>query len=397
MVGALLACALGDSSLQGNASLKVALVETRQPDGFDPAQSHDLRVSAISLASQQMLKAVGAWSGVEQRRLCPYRRMRVWEWREKGDAEFDSHDVDEPCLGHIVENRVIQLALLERLATFSNVDLFCPVTPDKISYSPEGSQIVLDSGVSLKARLMIGADGGFSRVRESAGIGINGWDYEQHALVVSVVTAGPQQEMTWQRFYPDGPRAFLPLSGPHASLVWYDRPAKIKQLQNMQGDALIDALHDAFPRELGGIERILDHGYFPLRRQHAQRYVKEGVALIGDAAHMIHPLAGQGANIGLLDAGVLSEELLKAAQAEEDIGAVDVLKRFEQRRRKDNLLVMTSMDLLYRVFRSDQPLLKLGRNLGLHLANSLGSAKRRAMRVAMGLEGDLPELAKRSS
>jgi len=389
MVGATIACALADSELS------VAVLERERPAAFSPEQPHDLRVSALSLASENILRQLGAWSGIEARRLCPYRRMRVWEADDRRAAtEFDAARIDRPCLGHIVENRVIQLALLERLERLPNLDFICPARISHIDYSPGASLVQLEDGRELIGRLLIGADGGHSRVREAAGIGVHKWDYDQCALVVSVQTAYEQQDITWQQFTPTGPLAFLPLSGRNASLVWYNTPNEVRRLMELPEHRFLAELEATFPPRLGVIERILERGFFPLRRQHAQQYVAEGVALAGDAAHMIHPLAGQGVNIGLLDAAVLAEELLAAQAAGSAIDSLQLLRRYESRRRRHNLIMMQTMDAFYRVFSNDRIPLKLLRNIGLGVAGRLPFAKSRVMQFAMGLEGDLPALAR---
>ncbi|BBA37538.1 FAD-binding monooxygenase [Methylocaldum marinum] len=386
MVGAALGCGLGGSRL------RVAVVEETPPPAFMPEQPHDLRVSAISIASASVLKTVGAWKGIASRRFCPFRRMRVWEG--SGDVEFRSEDIDEPVLGYIVENRVVQLALLDRLVEFSNIDFLCPAKTKMIDYGPQGSTVELDDGRMLSARLLVAADGGYSRVRQVAGMGVSGWDYEQHALVLTVETGYGQQDITWQRFTPNGPQAFLPLDGPHASLVWYEAPAEVRRLKALPDEVLLRELVAEFPPVLGEIKRISAKGSFPLKRQHALNYSKEGVALIGDAAHMIHPLAGQGVNIGLLDAAALAQVLVGAHKSGRDIGAAHVLQTYESMRRNNNLVMMTTMDLFYRVFGNANRPLRLIRNLGLGLAERITPAKKLVMRYAMGLGGQLPNLAR---
>ncbi len=386
MVGATLACALGGSSL------RVAVVEGERPPAFSAEQPRDVRVSAVSIASASIISTVGAWRGITERRACPFRRMRVWE--ERGDVEFRSADINESVLGYIVENRVIQLALLDRIPAFSNVELFCPASTRSIDYDPNGSTVALDDGRTLSSRLMIAADGGFSRVRQVAGMGVSHWDYEQQALVLTVETAYGQQDITWQHFTPTGPRAFLPLTGPYASLVWYHTPDEVKRLRALPDAELLAAVHAAFPDCLGEIRSIVARGSFPLRRQHALGYVKQGIALIGDAAHMIHPLAGQGVNIGLLDAAALAEVLVRAASQRRDIASMEVLREYERMRRSGNLMMMTAMDLFYRAFGNSSAPLKVVRNLGLGFAERFGPAKTYFMRYAMGLEGKLPKLAR---
>lgn len=389
MVGSAIACALGGSRYS------VAVLENQYPAPFSFEQPHDLRVSAISVASEALLRNVGAWEGITSRRLCPYRRMKVWESdADKAATEFNSADINEPYLGNIVENRIVQLALLERLSEFDNVDLLCPVKTQSIDYSPGSSIVTLEDGQELIGRLLIGADGGSSNVRQAAGIGVTQWDYAQHALIASVTTAYPQQDITWQQFTPTGPLAFLPLSGSHASLVWYNTPNDVKRLLALDDDAFSRALHDQFPSCLGKIDTILERGFFPLRRQHAHRYVDDGVALVGDAAHMIHPLAGQGVNIGFLDAAAISACLLDA-QDQQDFYSMAWLARYEKERRHPNLLMMQSMDFFYRAFSNRILPIKLLRNIGLGVAGRLPFAKEHVMRLAMGIEGQLPELSRR--
>jgi len=387
MVGAAVACGLGDSSL------KVAVIESSPPTPFSSDQPHDLRVSALSIASKNILETVGAWNGVVNRRLCPFRRMRVWE--TAGDTLFCSDDIDYPELGYVVENRITQLALLERLQDFANVELICPEVISDISYSAgKPSEIKLGNGRVLSAKVLVAADGGQSRVRQTVGLGVTSWDYKQHALVIYIETAYGQQDITWQRFVPSGPQAFLPLTGHYGSIVWYNSPDEVNRLKSLSYDDLKTELVRAFPDCLGEVTHVLGTASFPLKRQHAQGYVKPGVALVGDAAHMINPLAGQGVNIGLLDAAALAEVLIEAVKSGSEPGDLAVLKRYEKLRRNENLKMMTVMDVFYQVFSNEILPVKFLRNLGLGLAERILPAKNKAMRNAMGLEGKLPKLAK---
>jgi 2-octaprenyl-3-methyl-6-methoxy-1,4-benzoquinol hydroxylase len=387
MVGAAVACCLGDSDL------RVAVIETQTPQSFSPDQPHDLRVSALSIASKNILQTVGAWEGVTSRRYCPFKRMRVWE--TAGDTTFNSDDIQCSELGFIVENRITQLALLDRLPDFSNVQIFMPASINKIDYNSEHSEITLADGQVLQGKVLVAADGGHSKVRQAVGLGVTSWDYNQHALVIYVETAYPQQDITWQRFVPSGPQAFLPLSGNYGSIVWYQSPDEVRRLQALPLDALQKELLAAFPDCLGEIKQILGVASFPLKRQHAQQYVKQGVALVGDAAHMINPLAGQGVNIGLLDAAALAEVLVDAQKHGKNIADLSVLKRYESMRRNENLKMMTVMDVFYKSFSNNILPVKLVRNLGLGLAQRLTPIRNKVMRAAMGLEGGrLPKLAK---
>ena len=387
MVGAAVACSLGDSALS------VAIIESALPEAFEPTQPHDLRVSALSIASKNILETVGAWTGIENRRLCPFRRMRVWE--TAGDTEFNSDAIEHPALGYIVENRITQLALIERLKAFNNIQLISPANIKKIRYTlGQDSEVELEDQRILTAKVLVAADGGQSKVRQSNGIGVTSWDYKQHALVIYISTAYEQQDITWQRFVPSGPQAFLPLSGKFGSIVWYNTPDEVTRLKSLPYDALKTELTKAFPDCLGQVEEVLGVASFPLKRQHAQSYAKLGVVLVGDAAHMINPLAGQGVNIGLLDAAALGEVLIEASKRGDDISDISVLKRYEKLRRNENLKMMTVMDVFYQVFSNDVFPLKFIRNLGLGLAERVLPAKNKVMRAAMGLEGNLPKLAR---
>ena len=387
MVGAAVACALGGSGL------KIAVLESSPPQAFSPEQPHDLRVSALSIASRKIMEMVGAWDGVENRRLCPFRRMRVFE--TAGDTEFCSDDIQFSELGYIVENRITQLAFLERLQQFDNIEFICPCSVSKINYQlGEAPEIELADGRVLVAKLMVGADGAQSRVRQTASIGLTSWDYQQHALVIYIETDYPQQDITWQRFVATGPQAFLPLTSNYGSIVWYHSPDEVKRLKTLSPDELKQELMAAFPECLGKVKAVLGTASFPLTRRHAQHYVKQGVALVGDAAHTINPLAGQGVNIGLLDAAALAEVLLDAHAKGQDVGDVAVLKRYEKMRRSENLKMMTVMDVFYSVFSNDILPVKFLRNLGLGLAERITPAKHKVMRGAMGLEGQLPKLAR---
>ncbi|OAH96777.1 UbiH/UbiF/VisC/COQ6 family ubiquinone biosynthesis hydroxylase [Methylomonas methanica] len=386
MVGAAVACCLGGSEL------KVAVIEAQVPEAFSSEQPHDLRVSALSIASKNILEAVGAWEGVRSRRYCPFKRMRVWE--TAGDTTFNSDDIRYPELGYIVENRITQLALLDKLPSFANIELLMPQTITKINYDGQESELVLVDGRVLQAKLLVAADGGQSRVRQAVGLGVTSWDYNQHALVIYIETAYPQQDITWQRFVSSGPQAFLPLTGNYASIVWYQSPDEVRRLQALSYEQLQVELVAAFPDCLGEVKQVLGVASFPLKRQHAQRYVKQGVALVGDAAHMINPLAGQGVNIGLLDAAALAEILVDARKRGKDIADLAVLQRYEAMRRNENLKMMTLMDVFYRSFSNDILPIKLLRNLGLGLAQRITPARNKAMKAAMGLEGRLPKLAR---
>ena len=392
MVGSTRACALSD------ADLKIALLESAPLEHIRPGAESDLRVSAVNRASQRIFVAVGAWSGMTAWRVSPFRNMRVWDAGGFGQIHFDSATLGEPLLGWIIENRVIQYALLERVRQLPAVELLCPAALETAWPEDAGGwRVRLTDGREFTTRLLVGADGAQSKVRELAEIDTRGWSYHQKALVANVRAAEPHQETAWQRFLPTGPLAFLPLHDGRCSIVWSTTPEQADQLLALDEYNFAQALTEAFERRLGEIVQVGPRGAFPLRLQHARAYVKPGLALIGDAAHVVHPLAGQGVNLGLLDAATLAEVLLDGLAAGHEVGALRVLRRYERWRKSDNLPMLGIMDGFKRLFGNSLPPVRLLRNLGLNLTDAAGPLKNAMARRAMGLEGDLPKLARATS
>ncbi len=391
MVGAALACALG------GARLRVALIEV-QPFNHDwPADSFDQRVSAITRASQNIFTSLGAWAAMCDARISPYRDMHVWDATGDGVIHFDSANIGEAVLGHIIENRVIQSSLLKRVAELDTVELITPASITNFETQAEQVLITLDNGQQINAALIVGADGGRSRLRELAGIEVQGWSYGQEAVVARIETSGSHQETAWQRFMPDGPLAFLPLSDGSSSIVWSTSPEHAHELLDMNDSSFLDSLQETFGDKLGRMLGCGPRAGFPLRMQHARQYTQSRLALIGDAAHTIHPLAGQGVNLGLADAATLAEVIVQAHHKHQDIGEHRVLRRFERWRKGDNMAMITSMESFKRLFGSRTPLVRLLRNTGLRLTNKLEPAKNMIMRQAMGMEGELSKLARGKS
>ncbi len=388
MVGATIACALGDTPL------KVALVEATPAEREWPADSWDIRVSAITRATQRVFEAVGAWEGMSAMRVSPYRTMHVWDATGKGAIHFDCAELGEPDLGYIVENRVILKALLDRLADLPNVDLLCPAKVKSLHCDPGEAKLELEDGQVLRGRVVVGCDGARSWVREQAGIGTTGWMYDQTAVVATIKTSRHHGEAAYQRFMPTGPLAFLPLPEGLSSIVWSTTPEHAAELLALPDSEFLDRLQHAFGDTLGRMESTGPRGGFPLMLQHANRYVGERVVLAGNAAHAIHPLAGQGLNLGVSDAAALAEVLLKARAEGRDIGEYGVLRRYERWRKGDNVAVMAAMDGFKRLFSNDLPPLRLARNLGLRVADAAGPLKRSLMRRALGVTGDLPRLSR---
>jgi 2-octaprenyl-3-methyl-6-methoxy-1,4-benzoquinol hydroxylase len=381
---------VGSAMVLGLAKLgfKVAIIEPSMPVQFESEQPPDMRVAAISLTSEALLQDLGAWAHIRNMRVCPYKRLSVWD-KPSCRTDFDCEAIKQPHLGHIIENRLVQLGLHAAIGNDQDVVFYENLKITDIT-STEVSHITLEDGQVIQAKMLIGADGGNSVVRDTANIGVQGWQYAQQALGIQIKTYDVQQDITWQQFTPNGPMAFLPLYDGFASLVWYHNAADIKYLKSLSKEKLKQHILQHFPADLVDFE-VLDVASFPLTRMHANQYFKGNAVLIGDAAHTINPLAGQGVNLGLKDVAallsVISEEL-----ATHDRTAILQsnhyscwLKKYEKTRRRDNLVMMSAMDLLYSTFSNSNMPLNMLRNLGLKLANHAGPIKNNAMKYAMGL------------
>ncbi len=387
MVGAALAAALGETTL------RIAVIDLYKPKLRWPKDSWGIRTCAITRASQHILENVGAWEYMVARRVNPYSEMHVWDSTGTGSVHFSAADVGEPNLGHIVENRVIQAALLKRLKELSNIDILCPARIGALEWGDEQVTVMLEDGKELSTALLVGADGRDSWVRSQAGITTQGWEYDQTAVITVVKTERHHRDTAWQRFTPEGPLAFLPLGEGHSSIVWSVNPQHAEALLSLNDAAFMAELEQSFEHTLGKITEMAERGAFPLRLQHAGNYVKPHLALIGDAAHAIHPLAGQGVNLGLADAATLAEVISDALKRKKDIGSMGVLRRYERWRKSDNIAMMAAMDGFKRLFGSELPPVRWGRNLGLTLTDTIPPVKKHFIHHAMGLAGHLPRLA----
>ncbi|WP_176399873.1 FAD-dependent monooxygenase [Shewanella sp. Shew256] len=378
MVGAATAIGLAKQGLQ------VAVIESFAPEAYSPEQALDVRVSAISVASEQLLEQLGALESLLNMRNVPYLGLETWEF-DGCITQFHSSQIGASHLGHIVENRLVQLALWEQMQQWDAIKLFCPERVATFSRLADGVSVHLQSGIQLEAKLLIGADGANSQVRQWAGIGISGWDYAQSAMLINIQTAQGQQDVTWQQFTPNGPRSLLPLPGNHASLVWYDDANRIKQLMQLNHKQLADQIRQHFPARLDSDFTVEAKGSFALTRRHANAYFKPNVVILGDAAHTINPLAGQGVNLGFKDVEALLAVIKTALIEDKPWWSTEVLNAYQAKRYRDNQLMMTTMDVFYAGFSNDILPLKLLRNFALKLANINSPIKRTVLKYAMGL------------
>ncbi len=407
MVGAALATGLGQDGF------RVAVVDRAPAPAFDPDTAPDIRVSALSAGTERYLQRLGAWPQISAMRSTRYRRLAVWDEtrhplstllpRQLTEVEFDAANLDCAHLGHIVENSVTQRALWQAAEAEPGVTVLAGRGVSALEQDRDIATLTLDDGQRLQAQLVVGADGGQSRVRELAGIGIARNQYQQQAMVISARYRGPVADITWQGFYPSGPRAFLPLhrAGEQypdeswASLVWYDAPAELARLKALTNTELLAEIQRSFPPQLPALTHIEARASFPIARQHAKRYFSGRVVLAGDAAHTINPLAGQGVNLGFQDAQCLQDQLREARRAGLDLASEPWLRRYEQLRRPANRRMMLAMDLFYHLFSNRIPPVHLLRNLGLGAARALPLARNQVTRYAMGLDDQLPAALKK--
>lgn len=390
IAGAALARALQDTDL------KLALVEANAIDNSgvlaspDPGVAgFDARVSAITPASRHLLDELGAWEHIEGCRTCPYQHMQVWDAEGTGSIDFHASELDAPALGYIVENRVLTSALLRDLDKSPQLSLFSPARLQGLSLEETGPRLELEDGSSLSGRLLVAADGALSRVRELADFRTREWDYGHHALVATVQTERYHEEIARQRFMATGPLAFLPLSSQgekhFCSIVWSAEPDRAEQLLALEDAEFCEELGAALEHRLGQVCAVSRRFSFPLRQRHAVDYVQPGLALVGDAAHSIHPLAGQGINLGLQDVAALAGEIKSARSRGANPGAIEVLRRYQRQRKGENMVMMAAMDGFKRLFGERGLPVRWLRNAGMRLVGQSGPLKHRLMRHAMGV------------
>ncbi len=375
MVGAALA---GLLAKQGK---HVAVIEAYKVKKVLKKEPFDLRVSAISKASQKAFIDVGAWDAIVAMRVSPYEKMVVWDAAGDGLVEFDAAQLGEPELGHIIENRAIQYALLKTVKQDERIKVYCPDSLRHFSVEDDQVLVELDSGKQLSAQLLVGADGANSRVRELAKIDFERDDYGQSGLVTVVKTQKHHDFTAWQRFQPTGPVAFLPLPDGSSSIVWTLPSDRADYYLSRTDDDFKVALAEALDHKLGEVTAVGQRAAFPLKGSQAKEYVKPRIALVGDAAHTIHPLAGQGVNLGLKDAVELAQVL---SVTNKDLGSFKLLRRYERARRGDNVLTMRAMEGFRLLFGHSATPVKTLRNLGMKLFNQSSVLKNEIIKKAMG-------------
>ena len=391
MVGLTLALALAQGGL------KIAVVDAVAPEKTIAAE-FDGRVSALAYAAIRMMRALKVWQHLEAQAQ-PIREILVSDGAIGRTASpfslhFDSQEVGTDSLGHIAENRHTRAALYATVAAEPNITLIAPATVSELTVEPSRVVAKLSNGEELQAALAVAADGRESRLRSQMGIGVIGWSYPQTGIVATVHHARPHNGVAYEHFLPSGPFAILPMTGDRSSLVWTEARDKTSAMLALDDEGFDAEVAKRFGAHLGQTKVLGGRWSYPLNFHLARDYVQPRFALAGDCAHGIHPIAGQGLNLGLKDAAALAETVLEAARIGRDIGTLDVLKRYERWRRFDSFTLAASTDALNRLFSNDIAPLRQLRDLGLGIVDAIGPARRFFMRHAGGDIGKLPKLMK---
>lgn len=365
--------------------LRIAVIEAKLPTEFKIEQDKfALRVSAINHASQQIFSAANVWPLITQQRISSFLGMEVWDNTGSGHLKFDCCEIAAPNIGHIIENFVMVKALRERLA-MRNIDVICPAEPLAIAHNPEMIKLVLSDNKELSTKLLIGADGANSWLREQANIEIRSWPYYHQALVTTVRTELPHQQIARQVFFPEGVLAFLPLADPHyCSIVWSTTDELMMKLARAKDTDFNQMITATFMQRLGNVTKVDRSEVYPLTMRHAKHYVQPRIALIGDAAHTIHPLAGQGVNLGIADAACLAEIVKRMHEKKRDIGRYENLRPYERARKGPNLVMINAMESFKRLFAMNSGFVINARNQGLSFVNNNQWLKNFFMRRAVG-------------
>lgn len=390
--GGLTGCTLASLLAKNNIR---CLITSNQPPVTDQINKQDPRTLAITRGSENILRAAGAWQYLDPENIGYFREMFVWDENGDGDIHFDSAELCEPALGTIIEQSALELALQNQTRQCESIE-WIQSTPVSFARDKTKITINLEDGNQYSARLLVGADGANSVVRTLANIAYPRHDYHQRAVACIVKTEKPHQQTARQRFMLDGPLAFLPMADPyHCGIVWSTSPHHADELLAMETRNFNHVLAEAFEHKLGAIETLTPPVTFPLFHAQAQTYCQPRLALAGDAAHTVHPLAGQGANLGLLDAATLAEIIISTSQKQRDIGNHIALRRYERWRRGENYLALKILQGFKNLFENRHDTLKVMRNIGLDLTDAIYPVKHAIMRHAMGLSGDLPVFARR--
>jgi 2-octaprenylphenol hydroxylase len=382
-----------------NTTLRIALLEANsiaEPKTSSDCDVHqfDSRVSALTESSRQLFEHLGVWDAIIRQRASAYKKMSVWDAEGTGAINFDCREINASWLGHIVENRVIVAALLQKVQQSRSITLQQNVRVKQLALDGEFPLITLQDDSQISARLIVAADGANSFLRDAAGFKTRQWEYDHKAIVCTVETESPHQHTAWQRFLAEGPLAFLPLDAApsnsdqnhhFSSIVWSTSPAIADHLMTLNDEDFCQQLERAFESRLGKILTVGKRQCFPLTQRHATEYCQPGIVLIADAAHTVHPLAGQGINLGLKDVQILAEEIIRATERDLPIGDMAVLSRYQRRRKTNNLATMAAMESFKQLFARRELPVRWLRNSGMRWLNQMPLIKRAMIRQAMDI------------
>ncbi len=390
MVGASLGVALAPLSLRVGLIEAVEFESNAQP-------SYDDRSVALSYGSKRIFESLKVWDRLGAGGATPIRRIHISDRGRFGFARLDAREAGVEALGYVVENRALGQALKPALAETGNLTFICPATVEDVAFAGDAASVTLrrgDKQETLSARLIVAADGGHSLVRDKAGIAARRTDYHQTALVTNVTPERPHLNVAYERFTDSGPLALLPMSANRCAVVWSLTPDKVEALRALDDAQFMAALQERFGTRLGRFLKVGKRSAYPLVLTRVSEHVRPRLVLIGNAAHTVHPVAGQGFNLGLRDVAVLAQVLNEAQHENRDIGELAVLANYIAWRQRDNLLVSTFTDGLVRLFSNNLAPLSMARNLGLVAVDLFPPAKRALLRLSMGLAGRLPRLAR---
>ncbi len=390
IVGLTLACALAKQT-----SLSIAILEAKSSLPTWDAAHYSHRVSAIALSSQRIFRSLQIWENMRKKRVSPFTQIYVWDENGSGKISFDSKEIAEPLLGYIIENNVIQSVLAEKIKQCAQIEWISPIELDSFHTQEKSVELRAKDGRLFQAKLAVAADGAHSWLRSQAGILLDHYDYEQEAIVATVQTEHSHEHIARQVFLLTGPLAFLPLDQDNLSSIVWSLPSKeAKRLMTLELNHFKQELAKAFAHQLGEIVDVEQRYSFPLHKQQAKKYVAPHLALVGDAAHTIHPLAGQGVNMGLLDAVSLVEVITDAIRERRDFSSTTLLRRYERWRKADNFSLLNGVDVIKNVFDSDKKSVQRLRSFGLNTINRAQWIKNIFTRHAVGDRNGLPQLAR---
>jgi len=364
--------------------LRVALIEAQPPPQWRKEEEVDLRVVALASSSVELFGRLNVWKAISEARICPYRRMQVWDAQSSGELYFDAAESGDGALGYIVENRLIQHVLWQKLQQCPAIELYCPAVAATTHLTDQNRFVELADGTRLRGRLVIAADGSLSPLRQMLQMNTQGHDYAQRAIVAHVQTERPHQFTAWQRFLPSGPLAFLPLSEGHSSIVWSASTVEAERLLTLDDHDFLAQLGAAFDFRLGRITSCTPRMSFPLKLQLADSYIAARFVLIGDAAHTVHPLAGQGVNLGLRDVIALVDVIEQAKSKKSDFSTFINLRKYERKCKSENFMTAWSFDGINRIFSSNSTSLGFMRGVGMRLIHRISPLKQILVNRAAG-------------